>query len=171
MLAALGSSEAEQEELDEHILKKVPWASLPPRVKQYLGNSSEAYRDYVIKYSIEHQLRWREHLVRTVMPSEKAYFDDLVKWSRTHLMVPLSHKIHTNSIYTFYFSIYFGLTNSFPRPLQLYPYHLSDVVVKGLRLTPFKYYLHMLADVMKQGLIIISFPVIIIIIIIFLFAK
>lgn len=34
---------------------------------------------------------------------------------------------------------------------QLYPYHLSDVLVKGLRLTPFKYYLDMMADVMKSG--------------------
>jgi hypothetical protein len=36
--------------------------------------------------------------------------------------------------------------------LQLYPYHLSDVMVKGLRITPFKYYLNMMHDVMKQGL-------------------
>jgi hypothetical protein len=35
--------------------------------------------------------------------------------------------------------------------VQLYPYHLSDVMVKGLRITPFKYYLNMMHDVMKEG--------------------
>lgn len=34
---------------------------------------------------------------------------------------------------------------------QLYPYHISDVLIKGLRITPFKYYLEMMQDVMKNG--------------------
>ncbi|XP_052776104.1 protein FAM91A1-like [Mya arenaria] len=34
--------------------------------------------------------------------------------------------------------------------LMLYPYHLSDVVVKGLRVTPFTYYINMMADIMGQ---------------------
>eukprot|EP01137_Pigoraptor_chileana_P010755 Opistho-2@60752 len=32
--------------------------------------------------------------------------------------------------------------------LMLYPYHLSDVLVKGLRITPFSYYSQMLFDIM-----------------------
>jgi len=34
--------------------------------------------------------------------------------------------------------------------LMLYPYHLSDVVVKGLRITPFSYYTSMMAEIMSQ---------------------
>lgn len=32
---------------------------------------------------------------------------------------------------------------------MLFPYHLSDVTVKGLRLTPFAYYINMMVDIMN----------------------
>ena len=32
---------------------------------------------------------------------------------------------------------------------MLYPYHLSDIFVRGLRITPFNYYLDMMADLMS----------------------
>ena len=31
---------------------------------------------------------------------------------------------------------------------MMYPYHLSDVVVKGLRVTPFQYYISVLTEIM-----------------------
>ncbi|XP_064626178.1 protein FAM91A1-like isoform X2 [Lineus longissimus] len=34
--------------------------------------------------------------------------------------------------------------------LMLYPYHLSDVMVKGLRITPFAYYVSIMTDIMSQ---------------------
>lgn len=34
--------------------------------------------------------------------------------------------------------------------LMLYPYHLSDVIVKGLRITPFAYYINMMSNIMTQ---------------------
>uniref|UniRef100_A0AC34R9X7 Protein FAM91A1 n=1 Tax=Panagrolaimus sp. JU765 TaxID=591449 RepID=A0AC34R9X7_9BILA len=33
--------------------------------------------------------------------------------------------------------------------LMLFPYHLSDVIVKGLRMTPFMYYMNMMVDIME----------------------
>ena len=36
------------------------------------------------------------------------------------------------------------------RNLMLFPYHLSDVVVKGLRITPFQYYIMVLEAIMQQ---------------------
>ena len=36
------------------------------------------------------------------------------------------------------------------RNLMLFPYHLSDVVVKGLRITPFQYYIMILELIMSQ---------------------
>lgn len=34
--------------------------------------------------------------------------------------------------------------------LMLYPYHLSDVVVKGLRITPFQFYISIIIHVMES---------------------
>lgn len=48
-------------------------------------------------------------LVRHVKKDERKYYEELLKYSRDHLM--------------------------------LYPYHLSDIMVKGLRVTPFSYYI------------------------------
>jgi len=36
------------------------------------------------------------------------------------------------------------------RNLMLFPYHLSDVVIKGLRITPFQYYIMVLESIMGQ---------------------
>lgn len=33
---------------------------------------------------------------------------------------------------------------------MLYPYHLSDVIVPGLRITPFQYYIAMMENIMSQ---------------------
>ena len=56
--------------------------------------------------------------VRYVRKDEKKYYEELLRYSREHLM--------------------------------LYPYHLSDVVVKGLRVTPFAYYISIMCDIMTQ---------------------
>jgi len=34
--------------------------------------------------------------------------------------------------------------------LMLFPYHLADRIVRGLRITPFQYYLSMLVSIMEQ---------------------
>lgn len=34
--------------------------------------------------------------------------------------------------------------------LMLYPYHLSDVIVKGLRITPFQFYISTVIHVMES---------------------
>lgn len=103
---------------------------------QSLGNSQREYEKHVLLYSIRNQLRFRNNLgecfffffpvfqppaslfgnrfslfaplVRHVRKDERKYYEELLKYSREHLM--------------------------------LYPYHLSDIVVKGLRVTPFSYY-------------------------------
>jgi len=56
--------------------------------------------------------------VKQILKDERKYYEDMLKYSREHLM--------------------------------LYPYHLSDVVVKGLRVTPFSYYTSMMAEIMTQ---------------------
>ncbi|CAD5117523.1 DgyrCDS6290 [Dimorphilus gyrociliatus] len=44
---------------------------------------------------------------------------------------------------------YEHLINYSREHLMLFPYHLSDVIVKGLRLTPFAYYINMMVDIMN----------------------
>lgn len=50
--------------------------------------------------------------MRYVKKKEETYYDILLKYSETHLM--------------------------------LYPYHLSDIVVRELRMTPFNYYINVM---------------------------
>lgn len=47
--------------------------------------------------------------VRSVKKDERGYYDELLRYSKEHLM--------------------------------LYPYHLSDFIVSGMRITPFQYYI------------------------------
>ncbi len=56
--------------------------------------------------------------MRYVKKDEKRYYEELLRYSREHLM--------------------------------LFPYHLSDVIVKGLRCTPFAYYTSIMEDIMGQ---------------------
>lgn len=87
MHAANNLSETEREELDGYILKKMAWDTLPDRTKKYFGGSEKVWRQYIYRYSIQHQLRWRTNLVRSIFPQEKNYYEELIKWSREHYMV------------------------------------------------------------------------------------
>ncbi|RXN26114.1 FAM91A1 isoform X2 [Labeo rohita] len=104
-------------DVEFHIRQNYPWNKLPANVKQSLGNSQREYDKQVLLYSIRNQLRFRNNLVRHVKKDERKYYEELLKYSRDHLM--------------------------------LYPYHLSDIMVKGLRVTPFSYYISIMEDIMN----------------------
>uniref|UniRef100_A0A8C6TMQ5 Family with sequence similarity 91 member A1 n=1 Tax=Neogobius melanostomus TaxID=47308 RepID=A0A8C6TMQ5_9GOBI len=105
-------------DVEFHIRQNYPWTKLPANVKQSLGNSQREYEKQVLLYSIRNQLRFRNNLVRHVRKDERKYYEELLKYSRDHLM--------------------------------LYPYHLSDIMVKGLRVTPFSYYIGIMEDIMNS---------------------
>ncbi|KAM6974027.1 LOW QUALITY PROTEIN: protein FAM91A1 [Tautogolabrus adspersus] len=105
-------------DVEFHIRQNYPWNKLPANVKQSLGNSQREYEKQVLLYSIRNQLRFRNNLVRHVRKDERKYYEELLKYSREHLM--------------------------------LYPYHLSDIMVKGLRVTPFSYYIGIMEDIMNS---------------------
>uniref|UniRef100_A0A671MKA3 Protein FAM91A1-like n=1 Tax=Sinocyclocheilus anshuiensis TaxID=1608454 RepID=A0A671MKA3_9TELE len=105
-------------DVEFHIRQNYPWNKLPANVKQSLGNSQREYDKQVLLYSIRNQLRFRNNLVRHVKKDERKYYEELLKYSRDHLM--------------------------------LYPYHLSDIMVKGLRVTPFSYYISIMEDIMNS---------------------
>ncbi|CAP36989.2 Protein CBG19722 [Caenorhabditis briggsae] len=100
-------------EIDDCIRENIPWTNLSADIKVILGNSSKEYEKRVLEYSIQNQLRYKGNLVRHVKKSEEAYYDQLLRFSETHLM--------------------------------LYPYHLSDITVTEMRLSPFSYYANILA--------------------------
>ncbi|XP_041483997.1 protein FAM91A1-like [Lytechinus variegatus] len=105
-------------EVEFHIRNNYPWGKLPGNIKQLLGHSPKEYEKCVFSYSIKNQLRFKGNLIRQVKKDDRKYYEDLLKYSRDHLM--------------------------------LYPYHLSDITVKGLRITPFSYYLSMMHDIMSS---------------------
>lgn len=105
-------------EVEKHIRQNIPWARLPENLKQNLGNLQREYDKLVVNYSIKNQLRYRGNIVKQIKRDERCYYEDLLKYSKEHLM--------------------------------LYPYHLSDTLVKGLRVTPFAYYTDIMVDIMDQ---------------------
>lgn len=105
-------------DVEFHIRQNHDWSKLPLTVKQRLGNSQKEYKKCITFYSIKNQLRFRGNLVQYVRKDEKRYYEELLEYSQTHLM--------------------------------LYPYHLADVMVKGLRVTPFQYYLNVMGGIMEQ---------------------
>ncbi|XP_036194526.1 protein FAM91A1 isoform X2 [Myotis myotis] len=105
-------------DVEFHIRHNYPWSKLPANVRQSLGNSQREYEKQVVLYSIRNQLRYRNNLVKHVKKDERRYYEELLKYSRDHLM--------------------------------LYPYHLSDIMVKGLRITPFSYYTGIMEDIMNS---------------------
>ncbi|KAM4688638.1 protein FAM91A1 [Discoglossus pictus] len=105
-------------DVEFHIRQNYPWAKLPANVRQSLGNSPKEYEKHVTLYSIRNQLRYRINLVKQVKKDERKYYEELLKYSRDHLI--------------------------------LYPYHLSDIMVKGLRITPFSYYIGIMEDIMNS---------------------
>lgn len=105
-------------DVEIYIRQKCPWSKLPPSVKQIVGDCQKEYEKLVICFSIKNQLRFRGNLVRSMKRDEKGYYEELLRYSREHLM--------------------------------LYPYHLSDFIVTGMRITPFQYYVSIMQDLMES---------------------
>ena len=73
--------------------------------------------------------------MRYIKQDERKYYENLLAYSREHLMVTgtTTPCTHLTSV-----------------PLQLYPYHLQDMMVQGLRVTAFSYYTSMVGDIMMK---------------------
>ncbi|EGT57494.1 hypothetical protein CAEBREN_22330 [Caenorhabditis brenneri] len=104
-------------EIDDCIRENIPWANLSADIEVILGNSSKEYEKRVVEYSIQNQLRYNGNLVRHMKKSEGAYYEQLLRFSESHLM--------------------------------LYPYHLSDITVTEMRLSPFSYYVNILTEMLN----------------------
>ncbi|CAJ0561444.1 unnamed protein product, partial [Mesorhabditis spiculigera] len=103
-------------EIETYIRDNVPWARLPENVQVLLGASNREYDKLVLEYSVRNQLRYKGNLVRQVKKSEEMYYDIVMKYSESHVM--------------------------------LFPYHLSDIIVRELRTTPFSYYINIFMEML-----------------------
>uniref|UniRef100_A0A2K6BU65 Family with sequence similarity 91 member A1 n=1 Tax=Macaca nemestrina TaxID=9545 RepID=A0A2K6BU65_MACNE len=74
-------------DVEFHIRHNYPWNKLPANVRQSLGNSQREYEKQVVLYSIRNQLRYRNNLVKHVKKDERRYYEELLKYSRDHLML------------------------------------------------------------------------------------
>uniref|UniRef100_A0A915Q1R1 Protein FAM91A1 n=1 Tax=Setaria digitata TaxID=48799 RepID=A0A915Q1R1_9BILA len=104
-------------DVDQYIRQNIVWSKLPQEIRIVLGNSQREYDKLVLEYSIKNQLRYKGNIVKYVKKNEETYYDILLKYSETHLM--------------------------------LYPYHLSNIVVRELRMTPFNYYINIMVNLMN----------------------
>jgi len=105
------------DEIEASIQKNIPWLKLPEEQRVALGNSQREYDKRILDFSIRNQFRYKGNLVKQVKRNEEEYYNQLLEYSRSKLM--------------------------------LFPYHLSDVIVRGLRITPFMYYCQMMSDIME----------------------
>ena len=104
-------------DVEFHIQQNYPWSKVPPTVKQSIGNSQREYEKLVVAFSIKNQLRYKVkfpsqlrlfiskcpllglivsllsllcsqgNLVRHIRKDERKYYEDLLEYSRSHLML------------------------------------------------------------------------------------
>lgn len=87
-------------------------------------------------YSLKNQLRYRGNLGKKTV-----YFNDNQKSLKILFVV---HKIFRNEE-----KYYEMLIEKSIGTYNLFPYHLSDVITKGLRVTEFNYYLEVISHLLK----------------------
>ena len=143
--------------LEVFIRQHCPWEQLPPAVRQSFENNRILWEKEVCAFSLKNQLPWRTSLVRKLYPhDERRYYTEMLKASRERLMVRHRRRGHGPA------PARARALNERPRwsrarpppPLaptrQLFPYHLSDVIVPALRITPFRYYVEIMHDLMLR---------------------
>ncbi|GMS99957.1 hypothetical protein PENTCL1PPCAC_22132 [Pristionchus entomophagus] len=104
-------------DVESCICANVAWQQLPDEVRMMLGNSTKEYDKLIVEYSIRNQLRHKGNLVRHIKKDAETYYDQVIKYSASHLM--------------------------------LFPYHLSDIIIRELRITPFNYYVQIIIEMIN----------------------
>eukprot|EP01099_Mayorella_cantabrigiensis_P001463 TRINITY_DN1639_c0_g6_i1.p1 TRINITY_DN1639_c0_g6~~TRINITY_DN1639_c0_g6_i1.p1 ORF type:complete len:188 (-),score=52.26 TRINITY_DN1639_c0_g6_i1:310-873(-) len=74
-------------DIEDFVLNQVPWEQLPIALKKELGNSQDQWKEFVVRYSIRHQLKWK--FVKEFVQNERQYYLELIRVSRISLMVRL----------------------------------------------------------------------------------
>jgi len=88
----------EDQQFERYIVQQSNWESLPLDVRKRMGNSKDTWRQNVCRYSIRHQLRWKTNLVKSFIPDEKAYYTEVLRFSRVQYMVRSLSSPHPISV-------------------------------------------------------------------------
>ena len=123
-----------------HVFAGSAYAALPKSVKQAVGNEKQ-YHQMVLKYFLKRQMPWkRGTLIAQIAPDSRQYYQQLIKTSRAELLVRTWSSLSSP-----------GALLKLIVSSQVFPYHLQDELIRGLRITPFKYYFDIIGDVMESG--------------------
>ncbi|XP_055625924.1 protein FAM91A1 [Toxorhynchites rutilus septentrionalis] len=104
-----------------------------------------------VEESIRSKISWKglsPELRNSLQDNERSYEKLVLEYSLKNQLRYRGNLVHTTfgpeKLY------YEKLIEENIRALHLFPYHLADIVTKGLRLTPFNYYADMLAFLLKN---------------------
>lgn len=155
-------------DLELYIRQLVPWQHLPQAIRQSLGNSQTEWAHQVRcgggrsapdpvslgvssgtvtaaqvqEYCVRHQMSYDTSLARVVVRDPKHYYDSVVRYSLDHLMVCGACGAGAAGAALL---MHERLPNA-----QMYPYHLADTLIRGLRVTAFGYYTQMLRMLIRS---------------------
>ncbi|KAM9967095.1 hypothetical protein ACTFIR_007332 [Dictyostelium discoideum] len=79
--------QSSEKELEKYINNRVQWDSLPSHAKSILDQSHVKYKQYCLKYSIKHQLRWDTNLISSFVTDERLYYQEIVRLSVANLVL------------------------------------------------------------------------------------
>lgn len=126
------------QEIENQIKNKVVWSKLPQNVK-----SVSFFQNYMIQ-SFKIIIFFIKKILQLVGNSQKEYERLIVLYclkNQYRFKNSLVKSVRKDEK-----KYYEELLEYSKENFLLYPYHLSDLFVKGLRITPFNYYLKMMSD-------------------------
>ncbi|XP_055611224.1 protein FAM91A1 [Uranotaenia lowii] len=104
-----------------------------------------------VEESIRNKISWKQlpvELKRALHENEKRYEKLVLEYSLKNQLRYRGNLVHTSFRHE---KVYYErLIEENIRALHLFPYHLADIVTKGLRLTPFNYYIDMLVYLLNN---------------------
>eukprot|EP00096_Caligus_rogercresseyi_P011485 TRINITY_DN4523_c0_g1_i1.p1 TRINITY_DN4523_c0_g1~~TRINITY_DN4523_c0_g1_i1.p1 ORF type:complete len:812 (-),score=203.50 TRINITY_DN4523_c0_g1_i1:384-2819(-) len=74
-------------EVERQICGNVEWSKVPTSVKQLLGGSHKEYDKSIITFSVQNQISYTGNLIRSIKKDEKKYYEELIEYSRSNLML------------------------------------------------------------------------------------
>lgn len=104
-----------------------------------------------VEQNIRAKVSWKVlplELKKALNENEKRYEKMILEYSLKNQLRYRGNLVHT--IFGHEKQYYERLIDENIRALHLFPYHLADIVTKGLRLTPFNYYADMLAFLLNH---------------------
>uniref|UniRef100_A0A915EFP8 FAM91 N-terminal domain-containing protein n=1 Tax=Ditylenchus dipsaci TaxID=166011 RepID=A0A915EFP8_9BILA len=139
------------DEVENSIRKNITWAKLSDELRVVLGvyhhSTFSRARAVIDKLIVEISDGFQKISFELIHKSQREYDKRILDYS---IRNQLRYK---DNIVRFVKKseeeYYESLLNYSQAKMMLYPYHLSDIMVRGLRVTPFNYYTSMMIDVMQ----------------------